>query len=133
MQIEPGLKKKKILRIFLLAGSLVAAYYAVCLICFKTAPVIESHHIRYTGDFPKPMVIPVFLLYLVVTITPLFISGVKNTSLMGVIIFLSVVVSAIFYKEYLTSVWCFFASLISVVIYFILRYSFAERASTSLT
>jgi Family of unknown function (DUF6629) len=118
--IEQEPQKRKLLMLFLIAGSIVAAYYAVCLLIFRTNPVIENHHIKYSGDFPKPLEIPVFLLYLLVTITPLFISSLKRTNIMGIIIFLSVVVSAIFYKEYLTSVWCFFAALISVVIFWII-------------
>ena len=117
--IEQEPQKRKLLLAFLIAGAIVAAYYAACLVIFKTTPIIESHHIKYSGDFPKSLEIPVFLLYLLVTITPLFISSIKRTNIMGIIIFFSVVVSAIFYKEYLTSVWCFFAALISVIIYWI--------------
>jgi hypothetical protein len=35
--------------------------------------------------------------------------------------FLSCAVTAIFFTQYLTSVWCFFAALISGVIFWILR------------
>jgi hypothetical protein len=38
-----------------------------------------------------------------------------------VLILFSVIVSGLFFKVYLTSVWCFFAALISVVIYWILN------------
>jgi uncharacterized membrane protein len=40
--------------------------------------------------------------------------------------FLSCLVTAIFFRQYLTSVWCFFAALISGVIYWILRDSKRE-------
>jgi len=39
---------------------------------------------------------------------------------------LSCLVTAIFFTQYLTSVWCFFAALISGVIYWILRDSKRE-------
>ena len=39
---------------------------------------------------------------------------------MAILMMLSCLLAAIFYKEYLTSVWCFFAALISAVIYWIL-------------
>jgi hypothetical protein len=41
--------------------------------------------------------------------------------LMGVLMFFSCLVTAIFFIDYLTSVWCFFAAIISVVIYWILK------------
>ena len=40
---------------------------------------------------------------------------------MGILMFFSCVVTAIFFTQFLTSVWCFFAALISGVIFWILR------------
>jgi hypothetical protein len=40
---------------------------------------------------------------------------------LGIIMGLSFMVSAVFYMKCLTSVWCFFAAVISFVIYFIVR------------
>jgi hypothetical protein len=40
--------------------------------------------------------------------------------MMGILMFFSCLVTAIFFTQYLTSVWCFFAALISGVIYWIL-------------
>ncbi|MGE5348317.1 MAG: DUF6629 family protein, partial [Actinomycetota bacterium] len=37
----------------------------------------------------------------------------------GILVTASCLITGIFYKEYLTSVWCFFAALISVVILWI--------------
>ena len=64
--------------------------------------------------------IPAFLLYQVVTLIPLFISGVKGMRWLGVLMFLAVVVTVIFYVKNVTSVWCFFASIISISIYAIM-------------
>ena len=66
---------------------------------------------------------PAFGVYLIVTITPFFISGIKRTRLMGILMFLSCLVTAIFFTQYLTSVWCFFAALLSGVVYWILHSS----------
>jgi hypothetical protein len=43
-------------------------------------------------------------------LTPLFISSIKRTHFIGILMFLSCLVTALFYKQYLTSVWCFFAA-----------------------
>jgi hypothetical protein len=40
--------------------------------------------------------------------------------LFGILITISCLVSGIFFAQYLTSVWCFFAALISALIYWIL-------------
>lgn len=42
---------------------------------------------------------------------------------MGILMFLSCLVTAIFFTQYLTSVWCFFAALLSGVVFWILHSS----------
>lgn len=80
-----------------------------------------GYHIQYNTTFPKSLSMPAFITYLIVTITPLFISSIKRTHLLGILMFLSCLVTAIFFTQYLTSVWCFFAALISGVIFWILK------------
>jgi hypothetical protein len=40
--------------------------------------------------------------------------------LLGVTVLISYAITAIFYTDYIVSVWCFFASIISVAIYIIM-------------
>ncbi len=119
--MEDNEKKKKSLRILLVMGILLSLYYLFCLLFFNVNPRITGYHIKYDTDFPKSLSMPAFIVYLIVTITPLFISGIKRTHLLGILMFLSCLVTAIFFTQYLTSVWCFFAALISAVIFWILR------------
>jgi hypothetical protein len=42
--------------------------------------------------------------------------------LLSFVIGVSYLISAILYEDYIISVWCFFASLISIVIYFFVRW-----------
>jgi hypothetical protein len=44
-----------------------------------------------------------------------------RTHLLGILKFLSCLITAIFFTQYLISVWCFFAALISGVIFWLLR------------
>ncbi|MCX6328412.1 MAG: hypothetical protein NTZ85_02700 [Bacteroidia bacterium] len=129
MIMEKLKKKKKILIVFLIIGALLSAYYAYCMLSYPVAPQIKSHHIVYKGDFPKSLVTPAFIVYLVTTLPPLFISSVRKTYIMGVLIALSCLVSGIFFKETHTSVWCFFAALISGVIYWIISLSTKEKTN----
>ena len=118
--MEKSNKKKEILKTFLLAGIALSMYYGFCLLNFHVSPRIEGFHIVYYNDFPKSLGMIATLVYLIVTIPPLFISSVKRTHLLGILMTLSCIVTVIFFKQYLTSVWCFFAALISGVIYWIL-------------
>lgn len=119
--MEENQKKKKILRLFLIMGICLSTYYATCLVLFNVNPEVMGYHIQYHTGFPKSLALVTFAIYLTVTITPLFISSIKKTHLMGVLMFLSCAVTAIFFTQYLTSVWCFFAAIISGIIFWILR------------
>jgi hypothetical protein len=119
--MEENQKKKKILRIFLILGACLSTYYATCLIFFDINPEIMGYHIHYHNTAPQTFAILTFAIYLAVTITPLFISSIKKTHLLGVLMFLSCAVTVIFFRQFLTSVWCFFAALMSGVIFWILR------------
>ena len=109
--MEENRKRKRILLILLVMGISLSLYYAYCLISFSVTPEIMGYHIHYETTFPKSLSMPAFIVYLIVTITPLFISSIKRTQLMGILMFLSCLVTAIFFTQYLTSVWCFFAAL----------------------
>jgi hypothetical protein len=124
--MEEMKKRKRVLLILLILGSSLSFYYAYCLVFYNVNPEISGYHIYYKTDFPRSLSMPAFIVYLIVTITPLFVSSIKRTHLMGVLMFLSCLVTAIFFTQYLTSVWCFFAALISGVVFWILRDSRLE-------
>ncbi len=119
--MEKHPQKKKLLRVFLVIGMVLSAYYSFCLIFFQVQPQIMNYHIRYTTDFPEIFAIPAFLLYLVATLPPLFISSIPRTLSLGILLALSCLVTGLFFTQYLTSVWCFFAALISIVIFWIIN------------
>ena len=119
--MEENQKRKRILKVFLVTGIVVFLYYTFCLIYFDVYPQIEHYHIRYYKGFPKFLNNPALAIYLISTLVPLFISTIKGLRYFGALMFFSCLVTAIFYTQYLTSVWCFFAAIISVVIYWIIR------------
>ena len=119
--MEKNKKRRKILKLLLFMGIAVSVYFFVCLLMFKVTPEISGYHIQYKDGFPEPLRLFVFVIYLVASITPLFVSTIKRAYMLGILMFLSCLVSIIFFTQYLTSVWCFFGALISMVIYWILR------------
>ena len=124
--MEEDKKRKGILRILLFMGLSLSVYYLYCLIFFNVNPQIMGYHIQYNTEFPDSLAIPAFIIYLIATITPLFVSGIKRTHLLGILMFLSCLITGIFFTQFLISVWCFFAALISAVIFWILRDSKKE-------
>jgi hypothetical protein len=120
MHMESSPKKRKILSVFLAVGIILACYYSYCLITFSIHPIILGYHIQYDTEFPKSLAMLAFVFYIAATLPPLFISSIKRMYLFGLLMTFSCLVTGIFYTQYLTSVWCFFAALISAVIYWIL-------------
>jgi hypothetical protein len=121
MLMEENRKRKKILQALLVTGISLSSYYAYCLTFYNVIPKIMNYHIEYVTDFPRALSMPAFTIYLIATITPLFVSSIKKTHLLGVLMSGSCLVTAIFFTQYLVSVWCFFAALISGVIFWILN------------
>jgi hypothetical protein len=119
--MERAGSRRKILTWLLICGATVSAYYTICQLFLHVNARIEGYHVLYKTDFPKSLSNPVFFVYLIATIAPLFVSTHKKMRIMAILMIISCLLSAIFYKEYLTSVWCFFAALISMVIFWILK------------
>ena len=112
--------RKKILTGLIITGGILSIFYAFCLISYNISPQINGFHIQYVDYFPRTLVNIAFIFYLVSTIAPLFVSSVRRMWIFGILIAVSCIITGIFFAQYLTSVWCFFAALISVVIYWIL-------------
>jgi hypothetical protein len=121
--MEDSEKRKKYIVGLLFIGMALSIYYAFCLLSFNVYPQIQGYHIFYENDFPKSPVFTIvsFIFYLIATITPLFVSSIKRTHMLGILMTLSCLVTGIFFTQYLLSVWCFFAALISGVIFWILH------------
>lgn len=117
--LEQNGARKKILSALLLAGLYVALSNLYGLVLYPVHADISSRHLVYQNDLHAGFGKVGLALYFGVTVLPLLVSGIKRMYVLGIIMALSFVVSAVFYMNCLTSVWCFFAAVISFVIYFI--------------
>jgi len=127
--MEEAKKRKTILAGLVVTGSILSLLYAFCFISYNVTPQISGFHIRYIDNFPRTFVTIASFVCPVSTFAPLFVSSVRRMWLFGIVITASYIVTGIFFAQYLTSVWCFFAALISVVIYGMLRESRATVPS----
>lgn len=119
LKMEKIKTRRRYIKIFLTAGIIISLYYGTGLIIHNIDPEISSHHIKYTNSFPKGVAIPVFIIYLLATLVPIYMSSVKRMWFFGILVTISCLITGIFFKEFLTSIWCFFAAFISVIIYLI--------------
>lgn len=132
LYMEKDKKKRRTLWILFGLGVSVSIYYIFCQLSYTVIPQIEGYHIHYNESYPNILTYFAFAFYLISSIIPLFVSSIKRTHLLGILMSLSCLVTIIFFTQFLTSVWCFFAALISAVIYWILsdakrEFRFHER------
>ncbi len=113
--------EKKKLSISMVAGILTGILSAAYLMAYPPIAIIAENHIRYTSDIPQWLWIPGTFLYLTATVMPFFIPKIPSLSIMGVILAISYVFAFLFYYNYIISIWCFFAAILSVLVILILR------------
>jgi len=119
--MEKNEKRKRILFVLTLVGAIVAGYLGICLSLYDVQASVESFHIKYDLFFPAFNLNYKGILYFVATVIPAFVSSVKWVNFFGIGILASFLVTEVFYANYLVSVWCFFAAVLSILIYFIMR------------
>jgi len=113
-------KRRKVEKILLLIGILVSLFLAFCLINYRVEAKIMGMHIFYDQDYPKFLSNYGGIFYVIATIIPPFLSKYKRMCAFGTAILISYIITHIYYPENTVSVWCFFASVISISVYSVL-------------
>lgn len=77
---------------------------------------IVYRHIQYsyTAFFPAEI-------YMAIVIIPCFISSLRHVWIFGILVAVSAYITSYAYDQTFTSVWCFFAAIISVCLYFTVK------------
>lgn len=112
--METDKRRKKILYYFLLLGGASSIYMFYCLINYEMSAIIENCHIRYLRDFPYLNIMrPVN--FVTIAVTP-FLSTLRYTKLLAAAMMGALILTYFFFTNYLISVWCFFAAILSLLI-----------------
>ncbi|HEX6892060.1 MAG TPA: DUF6629 family protein [Chryseolinea sp.] len=119
LRLENDRTRRTLLKVILGMGICVSVYLLYCMIVYKVSAEIHMKHILYTLNFPTAFAWIVSVFYFVPTVAPLFVSGIKRIQLLGLAVVASFVFSRVYFTEHLISVWCFFAGIISLVIFWI--------------
>jgi len=119
--IEPPGRRRRALFVFVAAGLAVGAYLLYVLVAFPVVSRPIGQHIQYVS--PHFFVAPVMTLYLLSTTFSPIVSTHRIVKVFGVLALLSFTAAYFFYATWFISVWCFFAALLSAVVYlhFVLR------------
>lgn len=107
------LDKKRIIKWFILLGLSVAVYFAYLMLAEPIVISITNSCIRY--NFNSPLEDSVFFVYLTAIFGSLFMSSHKAFRWYGAAALIFAAISWIYFTLTFTSVWCFFAAVLSVI------------------
>jgi hypothetical protein len=119
--METEKRKKFILVGFTLVGLMVSIYLGLSMAINLPKASIQEYHIRYDLKFLPYQINYEGIPYFFATVVAAFFSSIKHLKYFGFAVLASIIITEIFYSDYLVSVWCFFAALMSSIIYLILR------------
>jgi hypothetical protein len=118
--IEKNTGRRKILYILSGLGLIISGYRITWLCFYHVYAMISGNHITYLLD-PEASFSPyVPAIYFIATVVPPFVSSVKKMWAIGLAILSSFIFTKIFYGEFLVSVWCFSAAIISAIVFLIM-------------
>jgi len=129
--IEPPGRRQRALLVFVAAGVAVGAYLLYILVAFPIVSRPTGQHIEYVS--PHFFATAVMTLYLAATTISPILSTHQVARVFGVLALLFFGVAYFLYATWFISVWCFFAALLSAIVYlhFLLRGAAAPHARTA--
>lgn len=115
LRIEPRRARREVLKAISLVGLAVGLYFAYFMVNSTVTAQIVNRCVAY--DVPHPYGFVALAFYLVVTVGPFFASSKKALNVFGVVLLGSFAVAGWFYVAIFSSVWCFFAAILSGLLY----------------
>jgi hypothetical protein len=97
----------------------IAMFQLYQLAVFRVDATVEYFHIAYQQDYPESPFYFTTIMYLVLTIVPPFFSEYKKIRMLGFTVLFSSLFTQAFFPHNFISVWCFFAAIISGVVYYL--------------
>ena len=113
--MEPAGWRRRALFGFVAAGVAVGAYLLYVLVAFPVVSQPTGQHIEYVS--PHFFAAVTMTLYLLSTAVSPVLSTHRMVGVFGVLALLSFGAAYAFYATWFISVWCFFAALLSAVVY----------------
>jgi hypothetical protein len=118
--MEQDKKRRKMLQWLTGVGTLIVAFLLYFVFSQSVTAEIREHHIHYStgisGYLAKYGPIP----YIIVIVSAPFISTVERMKWLAWSTLTAFLISKIFFDQYLISVWCFFAAVVSVTIWLVI-------------
>ena len=116
--LEKNALRKNVLFLTVGIGATVSITLAWLTYLYGITSTISCSHIAYAINLPNGPQNLGCVMYGLATIVPFFISSMRKAWILGILLLLSILSTMIMYTFYFTSVWCFFAAILSLGLYF---------------
>jgi hypothetical protein len=128
--LEPTRSRRRRMLDFTLLGGALTVYILWGLIAYPLEVYARHHGIVYLNQITTTTAIAV--LYVVATCGALFFSGFRILVILGWLNLIGLLVVMLVRRYEFTSIWCAYAALVSVIIYFFFRRSRPDRPANYL-
>ena len=112
---EKNIIRKKILLGLFALGTIVSIYFLGIMLTQPISSQVTNNSIQYLLD--APLVLVFTLIYFIATCASAILSTHKRLTYFGIFLTVSLAISLYFYFITFTSVWCFFAAILSLIIF----------------
>ena len=118
-QIERDIARRRVLAGMLCLGAIDAVCAAVLLARSTPVAVVAGHSLHYDHSGGGGAIVNALILlaYVTPTIAPLFVSTGRLTHALGALLVFSLVAAVLVERNAMTSVWCFFAAILSSMVF----------------
>jgi hypothetical protein len=123
--IEPTKRQRRRMLGFVILGGLLGLYLTWGLVAYPTAISMQAHSILYDNVITTTTLVAV--LYVIATCGALFFSGFRSLVALGWYNLIGLLVVSLVKRYAFTSVWCAYAAVVSVIIYFFFRRTRVHR------
>lgn len=123
--------RKYVIGVCFLFAITLSAYIMTNLPSNEVTITIINHSIQY--GLETPIVLDTWIIigiYTIVVIAPQFVSSLKKTTTLAVLYLAGWLLSEYFRHETFASTWCFFASLVSIYLLFVIKANNPESLET---
>ncbi len=132
LSIEREPTRRRVLAVLLRMGILVAVGAGVLLVAWQPRARVAVHSICYEYGYSghTQVLSACMAAYVVPTVVPFFVSTARLSRTIGAMLVVSLITAIVVKREALTSVWCFFAAILSgLVLVAVVREARRDRAA----
>jgi hypothetical protein len=129
--VEKDKYRRKLIGFLLSFGLAMVLSLIYGMVAYPVDARLSDGHIFYDLQYPLTGKWYYGLLYFIPTIAAPMLSRNRQFVLLGSALLVSYLVSRVFYNPYVVSIWCYFATLVSLIVVRIVRQLAGEEAESS--